>query len=262
MDAASISFSGAYLPRCFSFVFLLFEQELSLLFLLPFFPGSCLSLRFPLLLLQLQSLLRFCPNPRLLRLPVCLALEPLGIMASLSDCSRHSRTKSQAAILFEDEGVHLLLLWLRPKGHFGDGEAPLCHALKDAHPKRVLKKYGQLARHFVHNNSSFMICGKQRTDDPRREGYLHLSVRPGYLPALQGRSKGAALTLRFYLCPLIVAQFCRLVYSAWFYTFSMRQERGAPKRKNFPPEGWAGLCESAVEQGAFLLQKPRTNQGN
>ena len=135
-----------------------------------------------------------------------------------------------------------------------------------------------------------MICGKQRTDDPRREGYLHLSVRPGYLPALQGRSKGAALTLRFYLCPLIVAQFCRLVYSAWFYTFSMRQERGAPKRKNLPtggfsglcisavsflqtgrcslkqpnrpPEGWAGVCESAVCWELFLLQKPCTNQEN
>ena len=246
MDAASISFSGAYLPRCFSFFFFCLSRNFRSFSSSRFSRGSCLPLRFPLLLLQLQSLLRFCPNPRLLRLPAGLALEPLGIMASLSDCSLHSRTKSQAAILFEDEGVHLLLLWLRPEGHFGDGKAPLCHALKDAHPKRVLKKYGQLARHFVHNNSSFMICNEQRTDDPRREGYLHLSVRPGYLPALQGRSKGAALTLRFYLCPLIVAQFCRLVYSAWFYTFSMRQERGAPKRKNLPTGGFSELYESAA----------------
>ena len=72
---------------------------------------------------------------------------------------------------------------------------------------------------------------KERTT-LRREGYLHQTVRPGYLPALQGRSKGAALTLRFYLCPLIVAQFCRLVYKAWFYTFSMRQERGVPKQSS------------------------------
>ena len=254
MDAASISFSGAYLPRCFSFFFFCLSKTFAP-FPPPVFPGSCLSLRFPLFLLQLQSLLRFCPNPCLLRLPVCLALEPLGIMASLSDCSRHSRTKSQAAILFEDEGVHLLLLWLRPKGHFGDGEAPLCHALKDAHPKRVLKKYGQLARHFVHNNSSFMICGKQRTDDPRREGYLHLSVRPGYLPALQGRDKGrcphvAFLSLPFD-CSTILSIGLQGLVLHFFYAAGTRRS----KKEKLPAGRLGWVVRIGSRAGGFSLTK-------
>ena len=141
MDAASISFSGAYLPRCFSFFFFCLSRNFRSFSSSRFSRAPAFLCAFHCSCCNFKACCDFVPIPVSC---VCLRASRwsrLGLWPACLTAAATAGLNLRQRYCLRTEGVHLLLLWLRPKGHFGDGEAPLCHALKDAHPKRVLKKH-------------------------------------------------------------------------------------------------------------------------
>ena len=112
------------------FPFLLFQFKLPLFFCLPLFPAHSLTLSFQLLLLQFQSLLRFCTYSSILYLFSHFSLYPFRITHSLFYISCHSRTKSQPIVIFQDKIIHLIVFRFRTKRNLAYRELSIRYAFK------------------------------------------------------------------------------------------------------------------------------------
>ena len=97
------------------FPFLLFSFKLPLFLCFPLLPGHSFTVRFQLLLLQFQGLLRFCARPGALHLFPHVSPHPLRIAGGFFLPGCHSRTKPQPAMIFQNKIVNLVILRLRPK---------------------------------------------------------------------------------------------------------------------------------------------------
>ena len=105
---AADSVSPALLPPL-----LAAQGELAGLLRLPFLPGAALFRLFALLPLGCQGLLGLCAARRQHQLPFDLALPAFGVGGlRRRGPALYGRTKLQAAMVLQQEGVYFIVLWL------------------------------------------------------------------------------------------------------------------------------------------------------
>ena len=70
-----------------------------------------------------------------------------GIVGRLSGLYFDGRTENQFIVVVKDVILDLIIFWLRPEGHFADGQLSIFYTLKDADQERIFKEYRQTRFH-------------------------------------------------------------------------------------------------------------------
>ena len=130
------------------FLFLrLLHFESALGFRFPFLPAELPALRFHLFPLSLKSLLRFRAYTGVLQMLSGIPASSFGIVRRLSDFCFDGWTENQFIVVVQDVIPDLIIFWLRPEGHFTDGQLSILDSFKDADPERIFKEYRQTRFH-------------------------------------------------------------------------------------------------------------------
>ena len=112
-----------------------------------FLPADLPAFRFHFFPLSLKSLLGFRTNTDILQLPSRIPAPSLGIVSHLSYFSFDGWTENQFIVVVKDVIPDLIIFWLRPEGHFTDGQLSILDPFKDADPERIFKEYRQTCFH-------------------------------------------------------------------------------------------------------------------
>ena len=137
---------------------------------LPFFPADLPAFRFHFFPLSLKSLLGFRPYTGVLQVLSRIPAPSLGIVSHLSYFCFDGWTENQFIVVVKDVIPDLIIFWLRPEGHFTDGQLSILDSFKDADPERIFKEYRQTRSHFsglhaaVHNGSVLILWNHGRSD--------------------------------------------------------------------------------------------------
>ena len=132
----------------FLFLFLrlfLFKSALGLR--LPLFSADLSALLFHFFPLSLKSLLGFRTDTGVLQMLSGISASSFGIVGRLSGLYFDGWTENQFIVVVQDVIPDLIIFWLRPEGHFTDGQLSILDPFKDADPERIFKEYRQTRFH-------------------------------------------------------------------------------------------------------------------